>query len=292
MPRSTPRSRNSGVVADLSKMAARAWREAEHPRRPAGPGGGQFVTAGWAAIASARTLFKAKPVRGRDLSNELDFAKIAKRLREDKSTYGDTALGDIYEQQGFHGRPTVATAQEMDALVAAGHKQLFRGIADADLQGPLAGVTGADFAQQFRLGDEHYPGFGFHGNGTYVTDWQLEAQGYSDPHDEKFRDPQYRDLKYWPGVVRMTLPPDARVVELQRLKGQQHEAINRASRREDWDRYAVIVDLGRYAAMLGYDAISLGPLTTRGTLLPDAPPSREHYILLNRSILTVQEAAS
>lgn len=259
------------------------WREEQHPRDRRG----RFSDRpdGWAqAVSDALT-----GMRGQDLRGKLNYDKLYEKLRkvtmtrEGSDSRGDVALGDIYEQQGFHGRPKVVARQEMDRLIQSGHLEMFRGVAESR----DGTISSAEYAQQFRLGDEHYPGFGMHGNGSYATTWQMEAQGYSDPFGEGFR--QSTDLKRWPGVIRIALPPDARIAEVQRLKGQQAADLNQIRARGDDAKYNVLADVGRYAAALGYDAIWLGPLTTRGTKLPDAPPSRDHYIILNRSILTVQE---
>lgn len=277
-------------------MAGRAWREAQHPRREAGPGGGQFISkAGWAAVASASIGSIFKPTRGRDVRGELDYEKLAARVRSSRSEAGgDLALGDIYDMQGYHGRPLLASPAEMDALVRAGHTEMFRGIADADRSGPLAGLTGADFATQFRKGDEHHPGLGMHGNGSYATTWELEARGYSDPNDVRFLDPALSDSSHWPGVVRIALPPDARVITQERLRGlhsaELAERRTGESHRVTEARRQVFADAGRFAAAMGYDAIDLGPMSTAGAHhIPGRPASRNHYILLNRSILTVQQ---
>jgi len=270
-------------------MSARAWREPQHPRRPAGPGGGQFISKGGAVGWLLRTGASAggqRPARGHDIRDQLDYDKLARRIHQDNSGAGDVGLGDIYEVQGFDGRPLVVSKDEMDQLVASGHTQVFRGVADARDDSPFAGLTGTDFAHQFRVGDQHWPGYGMHGNGSYATSWELEARGYSDATYEKFRtDPG--EPEDWPGVLRIAVPPDARVVELGRLRSQwaQETAQHRGA-----ERRAVFADMGRFAAALGYDAIDLGPMSTAGTQIPGAPPSRTHYVLLNRSILAVQEA--
>lgn len=271
----------------------RAWREADHPRNP---NSGEFVSKeGWATKVSAALQPYFRPRQGRDIRGELDYEKLAERVEATArgTAVGDLALGDIYEAQGFHGRPRLVSAAEMDQLLASGHTELFRGIADADRFGPQAGLTGADFAIQFRKGDTHYPGLGMHGNGSYTTTWQLEARGYSDPGDSKFRDSAFEDSKHWPGVVRMALPPNARVISQSELRSLHARELARSAPHESWQRaYArrqVMADAGRFAAALGYDAIDLGPMSTAGTQIVGAPKTRNHYIILNRSILTVQD---
>lgn len=265
------------------------WRASLHPRNPED---GRFVSkgGGWLQVVVDQ-LRPSAGVAGRDRSGELNYARLAERIRRDSGTEGDSALGDIYDAQGFHGHPRVVGQAEMDHLIqSGGHVEMFRGVADAHSSSPFAGLTGKDFAQMFRTGDEHWPGYGMHGNGSYATTWQLEAQGYSDPHDADFKNPARAGLGHWPGVVRIAMPADARVIDKQRLQSMQSARL-RASR--DPNEVTVLADLGRFAAALGYDAIDLGPMSTAGVMgVANAPPSRNHYILFNRSILTVQEASN
>lgn len=195
---------------------------------------------------------------GTDLIGDGDGAALARGVlrsaanRETEPGSGVGANGDemlhaITAKQGFNGRPAVASRQELDALIEAGHRPLFRGVQST------ATKTDAEMAEQIRTG-EAYQGFGVWGNGTYTSNQILVARRYGVP-------------------VRMALHPQARVISQADLKAE-HQAFM-ARQPPGSPSHRVFSDPGRYAAARGYDAVDV-----KGSL-------EDEVLVLNRSALTV-----
>lgn len=103
-----------------------------------------------------------------------DVSSRARQYIGDRSQ-GDWFLRELIRAQGFDGLPHIVTKQEMDEYIAAGERELFRGL---DSYG-MKGKTGEDLAEQFRSGDM-YVGTGLFGNGIYVAYGKdkFDAEGY------------------------------------------------------------------------------------------------------------------
>jgi len=210
---------------------------------------------------------------------------------------GDAWMARIQRTQGFDGRPTVVSQQEMDRIVAAGEgTELFRGINGTPEEVRLR-------QHQFRVGDFYAGNPGNYGSGTYASPDQSISLGYA--HGRQT------------GVMRMALRRDARVIDyadavklrpqtgivtesgaaLARKRQEELAKVDPADlaaiteiieRYEDLasrqsSRQRITADVGRLAALLGYDAI-IG----RTTGFTGMPPTPE-YVILNRSALYVQE---
>ncbi|WP_280265977.1 alpha/beta hydrolase [Nocardia wallacei] len=212
---------------------------------------------------------------GLDRLDELDYRMIAGEMPSDDRQISDPALGAICREQGFDGLPTVAAAEDLDELIAAGGREFFRG------------VTVPWHVDNFRRGD-YFPGRSMvtaMGNGTYVTTKREVALSfYADNRPNQ--------------LIRMVLHPGARITDEDHLRAAQRaqqESIAaelgrlvalRQTReiiaREEalLDRKAVLSDLGRLAAALGYDAYR-----TRGSL---PRHNDEYWVVLNRTALMVE----
>jgi len=169
--------------------------------------------------------------------------------RIERHTDEDMWLRAIYSQQGFDDLPRLVSQSEMDKLDTAGARILYRGIQDRT------------FCEQLQTG-EHYAGAGMYGNGTYT------AYG-----------PDGLDIaslyKGWSGkggILRMTLAPEARVI----TESQLSELFYAAQQASASGLSMVARDQGRFAAMLGYDAIDV--------------ESRQFMVVLNRTALIIQDA--
>ncbi|MFD0362718.1 hypothetical protein ACFQZZ_14840 [Nocardia sp. GCM10030253] len=161
----------------------------------------------------------------------------------------------IQRLQGFDGSVTIATPHEVDAAVAAGGQELFRGFeedryVDAFLAGPVR------------------PGGGTTGSGTYASPLEHVALHYTDP--ARTQDLATRQAR----VVRMALRLDAKKITLRALESERHRTRMQVDRElravrnianptaEDTARYAAlldkeltIADIGQYGALRGWDAI-------------------------------------
>lgn len=245
---------------------------------------------------------EAGVARGRHLVDELDYEAVA---AGDHGSFthgnrGDLWLGRILREQGFDGRPRLGSTTDLDQAIADGGIELFRGVTGDRITGETASTR----AEQFRSGDL-YPGVGRFGNGTYASPDRAVAAGYANGDDA--------------GMLRMVLRRDARTISItDLLKLRAKSGATRAGRdlnereevelskldptdvdaaiavRRKYDelrkglgpRGRVASDLGRLAALLGYDAVVV-PTSYRGH---GGSNGVDEYVILNRTALTVQEA--
>lgn len=217
-----------------------------------------------------------RPVRGRDVLEDVDVVQAAE-FTDPAYIRGpaDPALGQIYRHQGFDGLPAVTDSNGVDAVIAAGGIEFFRG------------VTDAVYVRDFKQGP-YFPGRAdghVMGNGTYVSTGRLVAEGSARENPE--------------GVMRMALRPDARVTHIDRLK-VEHDVVldgyrKERDRLEQMERTPEVAarlqevkaaitlygDLGRFAAARGYDAYALEHGYYRDTDV--------YWVVLNRTALVVQD---
>lgn len=284
------------------------WDEADHPRDRRG----RFADkADWArAIDGQITGHRA--VDGDDLVNEpgrVDWDRLAPLVPGQVRTDGpdpDLALGEILALQGFDGPPRVVSAAEMDRLVSdGGHIELWRGVGSGggggdDDHNRSKVEKARQSAEQFRTGPL-WPGRGIYGNGTYAGMRRRDGQYYSAFDRDAYRrasagvttdeelDEIHDRLEMWPGLLRIALPADANIVDraqvedylrAERRSNERRLAGQRWDARNSDPRDRVTRDLGRLAALLGWDAIRVPQDGQRG----------DYFVLLNRTKLTVQEA--
>jgi hypothetical protein len=254
------------------------WREEQHPRRPDGrfrrKGGG------WAQAVSdtvGERRGEHRPVRADSIADDLtaeDWARLASLIGPDRYEGPDQALGEIYQMQGFHARPEVVSDQELSRRIEQdGWVEMWRGFG-AEVAG------GVEHHEQFRDSEQHWPGIGVFGNGTYFSSSVREGVNYASGGLDS-RDPDQPDL--FPSLARAALRPDARVIDwdpdLKDLSAPYREGNYAAE--QDGPRMDVMFDLGRAAALLGFDVIRAH--RTR------AGVSRYNYVVLNRSAIAIRE---
>lgn len=267
--------------------------------------GGRFSEGGAGATADepARSYRPAKRFSLDDLddflSGDVDFA-AGTRVK------ADGVLAEIMRRQGFDGLPELVDEEELDRSVAAGEREMFRG------------VRQRTHAESFRDG-ELFAGVGMIGNGTYVahTDKEVELQRrltYYLAGDvlKDLPEGERRSVERWRRreegklarqaeelagsyagaswddgtVMRMTLRSNAKVLGVEEatdgsararaeLQRQLDElpADQEDKRRLLENKLTTINDLGRYAALLGYDAVDVSPA------LPG------EFLILNRTAL-------
>lgn len=238
------------------------WQERDHPR----DGRGRFARkAGgdWVEAVSDGLIRGHVPVRGRDIRSEFKSEK-APRIGFRQP---DPLLGRLLAAQGYDGLPEVISREEMDRRVDAGWPEMWRGVGGSQYG------TAAENAEQYRSG-KLYPGSGIFGNGTYAAVAPQTALAYVDGDIG-------RDFHTTPGIIRIALRPDARVVDFDELV-EQYPHLNQGTRQ---GKRGALDDPGRLATALGYDAIAA---QARNVDYRDGRVM--YYVILNRTAVAVQEA--
>lgn len=240
--KATPAPKTPAKPAPV-KTAAPAKRAKPGKAIPVSPGGytpGRDTFADGTHIALARDVYA-----GPDLNNW------------ETEQSGDVMLTSISAKQGFDGKPQVVSKAQMDALIAAGHVELHRGVIGRGKR------SAASIQEQYRTGSL-FSGFGQFGNGTYTSTSVLQGRHYSDGTQGS--------------LLRLGLRPGARVVDNKDLRAEY------AAFRESASGVTASVygDPSRYAAARGYDVI-VRRFPSEGDGLAD-------YIILNRTAVVVQVA--
>lgn len=178
----------------------------------------------------------------------------------------DPSLAAAWRQQGFDAKPTVVSAEEFDAL-PADHERMYRGITSSDPG------QAQRWAEDYRSGDDPFPGWGIYGNGTYAATDRTTAEWYA-------RSDGPRALADG-AVLNMALQPNAKIFDYNDAVSQRAVAEwldeLKAKAPATWD--AVGSDIGVAVSMMGYDAIRVDN--------PPAATSPRYYVIMNRSALII-----
>lgn len=200
---------------------------------------------------------------------------------------GDPSLAAIAEDQGFDGLPHVVGRGEWSAAIARGEKEAVRG------------VSREVYAREFQAGRYFTAlnGRAF-GGGVYFA-----CGPGSDELAEEF-------ARLWPGgspvKMRITIRPGARIGDWERLHREavseqrrlrQLEMQSRSqgdlegARRAEATRL-LVSDVGRYAALRGYDIIRVANTGPRGVVAMSyrhysVPGTHDEIIVLNRTAVRV-----
>ena len=224
-------------------------------------------------------------------------------------------LASVYAAQGYNAKPDVLTKADIDAYVAKGERELFRGTYGA-------GNDPDAHSEAFRSGAVHYAGNGMYGNGTYTGSY-MDANAYAGgkgngtiirmtiksdakvgtysginslrqaEHDAIVDSPRYAryenallDLSRQKSTIlllpktrsaRIKADRDAKVAALD----ARYERVR--ARRDKEMPVAIYRDVGSYAAAKGYDAYAIrGTGVTRGTT---------YHVILNRGAVRVQDTS-
>lgn len=255
------------------------WDESEHPR----DGRGRFADkrGDWASAASDQIAGRRYPrVEGSDLvadgwvdQHQAEFDGALEDWKAAGYPFGDPIIGRIASKHGFDGKPAVGTNQELDAAIAEGGLELWRGYNKwidrrttdfVDIEQVRRAQT------EWREG-EYKAGNGIYGQGVYTSVNSWTGSAYSFGHD-------------WNGdsgvlkwtTQRMVLSPEARVIDwddpaLGALPQFKFDAS------DNWDR-------GRMAAALGYDAMRIPEGNDDGSGEDDV-----QYVIFNRTALLVEQ---
>lgn len=253
-----------------------------------------------AIIGKGMPAGQGGPGSGRDLLASLDLNAIGK-LSKRSTAGGDEQMAAIAEQQGFDALPELGTPQQLDAAVAAGGRELWRGTQHDS----VSRRSGEELAEDFRTGPVFY-GQGISGNGIYTSTDREQALGYT----------SQRDMR---SVNRMVLKPGAKVISYDQMLGQiaaeipadtaeriaalevvqrdlfrpgrySQDTVRRATRAaegaiepQDW----LWMDGSQWAMAHGYDAVLHG----YGDARDDDPAVRKEIVLLNRGAALAERAA-
>ena len=195
------------------------------------------------------------------MASASDILENAKNspLRGSPGHDGDPILKQIYKVLGYDALPDVIDSDDFDSLIAGGATPIYRGIYDNEL-------NIGDLLNEFRYGN-YYAGKGIYGSGTYTADDHQTALSFANNNPQR-------------GLLRMVLSGNANIIDYDELN-KQWIAFTRGDAWEDlpWQVRDVLMDEGRFAAALGYDAIRVG--------------GRERYnvyfVILNRGVVTVDK---
>jgi hypothetical protein len=193
----------------------------------------------------------------------------------------DNTLKTILKEQDFMVKPTLVSAEDIEKLSATNTK-IYRGVNDFENKKAI------DFVNEFKTGDM-FVGRGVIGNGVYAGKNYEYVIKYAKDKPEN--------------VITMVLKPDAKVIDFaeaeNKAKNAQKAFWEKASGKEVFisisgledymknfdgltpdelrDIGNLFNDVGRYAALNGYDAIRY------------ADPDGDVYVLLNRGAVAVQK---
>ncbi|MFE4456694.1 hypothetical protein ACFROC_04980 [Nocardia tengchongensis] len=227
-----------------------------------------IVAAGDAEVAAAQGFTHSSAARssaigsmatpsgylaGRDLIDVVDYTAL--RAEGSRSLGRSPTFEKIQRLQGFDGRVSVGSPHEIDAAIAAGGQELFRGFdedryVDSFIAGPVR------------------PGGGPTGSGIYVSPLKEVAFDYTDP--ARTQALAVREAR----VLRMVLRPDAKTITLRALESDRSRALAQLARdlraarnvstptaadnaryTELLNRELAFADIGQYGALRGWDAI-------------------------------------
>jgi len=240
-----------------------------------------------AADQAARKTEEAPYVGAADYNATLEGIETTKN----RGLNGDRVLSEAMQKQGFYSPAGVHSKAEIDAFIAAGERELLRGLSETK------------FAREFidTKGTSLYTGNGFHGNGLYSAVAKGEnlddmastavrnarARGYADDEVLSLATYQVREgygadtvRAFGSGqdsVVRMTLRPEARTVTSKELK----DLIREESRADPFNFPEALREPGTFATLRGYDAIIVE--NTVGGVGSD------FVVILNRSSIRIQD---
>ncbi|MEU7763974.1 hypothetical protein AB0B25_02460 [Nocardia sp. NPDC049190] len=259
-----------GVTKGVAEVHERPLRELGHGlRRVSGIGQTDEEIAQLVRGIDVREI-------NRNLIDGLDYHQLNSAL-EGPLRYerGDHALAQILRRQGFDGPPRLVDAQGMREAIDAGWIEMSRGVRR------LRDVA------DFKTGNL-FPGRGGNGSGTYMHG---REPGSSEPDSTRLREM----AEHWAGdpgsadpggVIRMAMHPDALLTDLNSLTAKRDTELasiraewerqpeNSARRAELEDRMSVLSDVGRYAAIKGYDAYRINDMHV--------------WVVLNRTALIVE----
>lgn len=218
------------------------------------------------------------------------------RRRKAYETPYDSTLAEIAQLQGFDAKPQVGTREDVDAAVASGWTEVWRGVAGNDTK------SAAEINHDLRYGPFE-PGRGIYGNGIYTSVRRNTAETFR-AREPKTNYPSGPGPDFGPedlegddkpdSMLRIAIDPAAKVVNLDDLKGDS--SAWQASQGGVAPERPALADYGRFAAARGYDILLVRGHHDGGFYPgwededPDEQtfPVADQYVILNRSAILIQ----
>lgn len=222
------------------------------------------------------------------------------RRRKSYDTPYDVHLKEIVELQGFDAKPQVGTREQVDAAVASGWVETWRGVGTLD-------KTPAEINHDLRFGDFE-PGRGIYGNGVYASTRRGTAETFRN-RDPKGNYPIGPGPDYGPedyegeerpdSLLRIAIDPKAKVGDYDELDAEVKRYFHSLPAGSPESK--VLADVGRYAAARGYDVMIVRNHGDGGFYpgfetdeldVEDVGsfPQADQYVVLNRSAIMIQRA--
>lgn len=269
-------------------IARRPVPAAPQPARPLAP----RVASAAAAPARVRAGDQLDRIAA-DLN--ADPSGFAARVAQAKSAGYDVHLRAIGERQGFGALPRVGTRAELDAAIASGSTETWRGVMSH------GDMTAAQINARLRTG-VYEPGRGVYGNGYYVSERRMSAETYRG-HEPRSNFPagggpdfELSDLEgdeLPDSMLRIALDPGARVADYDKLLVEQKAWL---AGQPDGPAKDALSDVGRYAAARGYDVLRIDAKHPDGSYYPgwedddDEVGGAVQWAVLNRAVMLIQRA--
>lgn len=226
-----------------------------------------------------------------------DTAGFEARTAQAKSSPIDLHLQQVGTEQGFDATPRVGTREELDAAVADGWTETWRGVMSNE-----SGITAAQINEQLRTGT-YEPGRGYYGNGYYVGERRLTAENFrgSEPRTNQpagggddFELSDLEPVDDPDSLLRIAIDPAAKTADFDDLVAEQKAWM--AGQPAGSPAAKVFADVGRFAAARGVDVISVSGDHPDGGYYPgwedawDELAGAVQYVVLNRSVMLVQRS--
>jgi len=207
------------------------------------------------------------------MSPESFKARVGQYVSTDRKVLPEDAkaFAAITAMQGFDGRPSLGSVEQISHLRDSGHTQVFRGIHSSG-----NGIPVGLYAQALLSGELHPGTQTAYGHGIYLAEASKDPEKRKSGLTEGFED---RSMTAWeyankahPGVIlRAVISPDCNVREFEDLHADYPDYRTRALKMG-------IQDIGSFAAALGIDAYFTDCFD----------PHERIWVVLNRTVLTFQ----
>ncbi len=194
-----------------------------------------------------------------------------------RSDGNDGSMLALMQINGFAGKPQLLTKAALDAEIANGSKETFRGFGAAnevDSKGNPKAIM------EFQSGELSFVGQGIFGNGFYTSDSSGILAQYARPYGTRMALSKTAKVKQFEAVNKEMN------TELTKLYAKDSKYKNLTEKQFEALRW-VFTDTGRFAAYKGYDAISIKNPGDKGG---GGSYNKEFIIIINRTAISVQDS--